>query len=134
MAVLAVLAMGSPPQTAESALAAGFDALNADRYGEAARLFAAVPDRFPRAGPAADAYYWAAFASYRLGTEPGLREGHAQQGYCQQFFHVSFPFVFVRHRFGDVAPEFSAATPGSKALARAFSNACLTLFNCRSGA
>ncbi len=74
LALLAASVLGAPAQTAESALAAGFDALNAERYGEATRLFVTVAERFPRAAAAADAYYWGAFASYRLGTAPGLRE------------------------------------------------------------
>lgn len=74
LALLAPLVLAAPAQTAEDALAAGFDALNADRYAEAAQLFVAVAERFPRATAAADAYYWAAFANYRLGTEAGLRE------------------------------------------------------------
>jgi len=74
LALLVPLVLAAPAQTAEDALALGFDALNADRYGEAAQLFVAVAERFPRAAAAADAYYWGAFARYRLGTEAGLRE------------------------------------------------------------
>lgn len=62
---------------ADSLYRAAREALNRRDYREAAELFAILPDRFPGSGYAADAYYWRAFALYRLGGEARLREALA---------------------------------------------------------
>ncbi len=59
---------------ADSLYRAAREALNRREYRQAAELFAALPARFPHSGYAADAYYWHAFALYRLGGEGRLRE------------------------------------------------------------
>jgi HEAT repeat protein len=59
---------------ADSLYRAAREALNRREFRQAADLFAALPGRFPRSGYAADAYYWQAFALYRLGGEPRLRD------------------------------------------------------------
>ena len=59
---------------ADSLYRAAREALNRRDYAQAASLFAALPDRYPRSGYAADAYYWRAFALYRLGGDTRLRE------------------------------------------------------------
>jgi TolA-binding protein len=58
---------------ADSLYRAAREALNGSRYRIAADLFAQIPGRFPKSGYAPDAYYWQAFALYRLGREPELR-------------------------------------------------------------
>jgi HEAT repeat protein len=71
---------GSPPAAwrqgdpADSLYRAAREALNRRDYERAASLFATLPDRFPGSGYAADAYYWRAFALYRLGGEARLRD------------------------------------------------------------
>ncbi|MEP6688898.1 MAG: hypothetical protein ABJC36_11165, partial [Gemmatimonadales bacterium] len=52
---------------ADSVYRAARAALDRRDYRQAAELFAQVPVRFPRSGYAADAYYWRAFALYRVG-------------------------------------------------------------------
>ncbi len=52
---------------ADSVYRAARAALDRRDFRQAAELFAQVPARFPRSGYAADAYYWRAFALYRLG-------------------------------------------------------------------
>jgi HEAT repeat protein len=69
----------SPPATltadpADSLYREARDALNRRDYLRAARLFAAIPDRYPRSGYAGDALYWQAFSLYRLGEERSLRD------------------------------------------------------------
>jgi HEAT repeat protein len=59
---------------ADSLYRAAREALNRREFRQAADLFAALPGRFPRSGYAGDAYYWQAFALYRVGGEPRLRE------------------------------------------------------------
>jgi HEAT repeat protein len=59
---------------ADSLYRAAREALNRREFRQAADLFASLPGRFPRSGYAADAYYWQAFALYRLGGEPRLRD------------------------------------------------------------
>jgi HEAT repeat protein len=59
---------------ADSLYRAAREALNRREYRAAADLFAELPGRFPRSGYAGDAYYWQAFALYRLGGEPRLRD------------------------------------------------------------
>jgi HEAT repeat protein len=58
---------------ADSVYRAAREALNQRENRTAADLFAQIPTRFPRSGYAADAFYWQAFALYRLGREPELR-------------------------------------------------------------
>jgi hypothetical protein len=71
---LAALAAGSSTsRDAETALGLAFDALNAEHYDEAARLFVQAVEQFPEDPASADAYYWGAFARYRLGTAAELR-------------------------------------------------------------
>ena len=59
---------------ADSLYRAAREALNRREFRAAAELFASLPGRFPRSGYAGDAYYWQAFALYRLGGEPRLRD------------------------------------------------------------
>jgi HEAT repeat protein len=49
--------------------------LNRRDFRAAAALFGQIPDRFPRSGYAPDAFYWQAFALYRLGGDRELRLG-----------------------------------------------------------
>jgi HEAT repeat protein len=49
--------------------------LNRRDYRTAASLFGQIPERFPRSGYAPDAFYWQAFALYRIGGERELRQG-----------------------------------------------------------
>ncbi|HET9040286.1 MAG TPA: HEAT repeat domain-containing protein [Gemmatimonadales bacterium] len=58
---------------ADSVYRAARAALDRRDYRQAAVLFAQVPERFPRSGYAADAYYWRAFSLYRVGGTPQLR-------------------------------------------------------------
>jgi HEAT repeat protein len=58
---------------ADSLYRAAREALDRRDYRGAADLFAQVPSRFPRSGYAADAYYWRAFALYRLGGTAQLK-------------------------------------------------------------
>jgi HEAT repeat protein len=58
---------------ADSLYRAAREALDRRDYRTAADLFAQVPTRFPRSGYAADAYYWRAFALYRLGGTAQLK-------------------------------------------------------------
>ena len=58
---------------ADSIYRAAREALDRRDFRRAADLFAQVPARFPRSGYAADAYYWRAFALYRLGGTAQLR-------------------------------------------------------------
>jgi HEAT repeat protein len=52
---------------ADSLYRAAREALNGGDYARAADLFGQLPTRYPRSGYVADAYYWRAFALYRLG-------------------------------------------------------------------
>jgi HEAT repeat protein len=52
---------------ADSLYRAARAALDRRDYRAAADLFAQLPDRYPRSGYAADAYYWRAFSLYRVG-------------------------------------------------------------------
>ena len=58
---------------ADSLYRAAREALDRRDYRRAAELFGQVPDRFANSGYAADAYYWRAFALYRIGGTPQLR-------------------------------------------------------------
>jgi HEAT repeat protein len=58
---------------ADSLYRAAREALDRRDYRAAADLFAQVPERFPRSGYAADAYYWRAFSLYRVGGTGQLR-------------------------------------------------------------
>jgi HEAT repeat protein len=49
--------------------------LNRRDYRTAANLFGQIPERFPRSGYAPDAFYWQAFALYRIGGDRELRQG-----------------------------------------------------------
>jgi HEAT repeat protein len=59
---------------ADSLYRAARESLDRRDFLKAADLFAQVPTRFPKSGYAADAYYWRAFALYRLG---GTAQLHA---------------------------------------------------------
>jgi hypothetical protein len=59
---------------ADSLYRAARQALDRRDYSRAAELFARVPSRFPRSAYAGDAYYWNAFALYRIG---GTSQLHA---------------------------------------------------------
>jgi HEAT repeat protein len=59
---------------ADSLYRAAREALNGGDWAHAADLFNQLPSRFPRSGYVADAYYWRAFALYRLGGTAQLRE------------------------------------------------------------
>jgi len=58
---------------ADSLYRAARQALNRNQYTRAAELFQAIQKRYPRSTYAADALYWQAFASYRAGSDDGLR-------------------------------------------------------------
>ena len=58
---------------ADSLYRAARAALDRRDYRAAADLFAQLPDRYPRSGYAADAYYWRAFSLYRVGGTTQLR-------------------------------------------------------------
>ena len=58
---------------ADSVYRAAREALNQRENRKAADLFAQIPARFPQSGYAPGAFYWQAFALYRLGREPDLR-------------------------------------------------------------
>ena len=60
---------------ADSLYRAAREALNRRDYGRAADLFDQVTAKYPTSGYAADALYWRAFALYRLGSTPQLKEG-----------------------------------------------------------
>ncbi len=62
---------------ADSLYRAAREALNRRDFLLAAGLFASLPGRFPGSGYAPDAYYWQAFALYRLGGEARLRDALA---------------------------------------------------------
>jgi HEAT repeat protein len=81
---------------ADSVYRAAREALNQREYRKAADLFAQIPGRFPRSGYAPDAFYWQAFALYRLGGEPQLRA--ALEALRRQ-----------RERFADAATKGDAA-------------------------
>ncbi len=59
---------------ADSLYRAAREALNGGDWSRAADLFGQLPTRYPRSGYVADAYYWRAFALYRLGGTSQLRE------------------------------------------------------------
>lgn len=63
-----------PGDPADSLYRAARDALARRDYRRAADLFARIPARYPGSGYAADALYWQAFALYRVGADPQLRE------------------------------------------------------------
>jgi HEAT repeat protein len=50
------------------------EAMNGGDWTRAVDLFGQLPARYPRSGYVADAYYWRAFALYRLGGTAQLRE------------------------------------------------------------
>ena len=67
---------------ADSVYRAAREALNRREVPEGRRALRPDPARFPRSGYAPDALYWQAFALYRLGGEPQLRDraGRARAG------------------------------------------------------
>jgi HEAT repeat protein len=71
---------------ADSLYRAAREALNGRDYRRAADLFAQVPAKYPKSGYAPDAYYWQAFALYRLGGESDLKRGlQALQNQAQRY-------------------------------------------------
>jgi HEAT repeat protein len=58
---------------ADSLYRSARELLNRRDYRAAAGLFGSIPERFPRSGYAQDAFYWQAFALYRVGGERELR-------------------------------------------------------------
>jgi HEAT repeat protein len=72
------LSISAPPawdaqDPADSSYRAARSALNRSNYTQAAYLFRQVYEKHPRSSYAADAYYYEAFALYRLGKTEGLR-------------------------------------------------------------
>jgi HEAT repeat protein len=59
---------------ADSLYTAALDALNKKNYRRAATLFEEVSSRYPKSAYAPDAYYWRAFALYRIGRDEDLRD------------------------------------------------------------
>lgn len=72
-----------PPQSwaqsdpADSLYRLARQTLNRGEYRRAAQLFGDITQRFPNSAYAADARYWRAFALYRIGGTPELREALA---------------------------------------------------------
>jgi HEAT repeat protein len=62
-----------PQDPADSLYRAARERLNWNAYRDAARLFREVYNRYPRSSYAAQAYYYQAFALYRMGTQADLR-------------------------------------------------------------
>jgi HEAT repeat protein len=60
---------------ADSLYRAARESLERREFRRAADLFAQVPAKYPKSGYAPDAYYWQAFALYRLGGEADLKRG-----------------------------------------------------------
>ena len=58
----------------DSLYRAARQALNRNRYADAARLFSDLINRYARSSYTPDAYYWAAFALYRTGEDGNLRQ------------------------------------------------------------
>ena len=58
---------------ADSLYRAARQALNRNQYARAAELFKSVQNRYPRSTYTPDAFYWEAFALYRVGSDEGLR-------------------------------------------------------------
>lgn len=72
------LALASRPgDPADSLYRAARAALTGRDYRRAAELFGLITTRYPRSGYAGDAYYWRAFALYRLGGSESLRQALA---------------------------------------------------------
>jgi HEAT repeat protein len=59
---------------ADSLYRAARESLSKREFRRAADLFAQLPAKFPNSGYTPDAFYWQAFALYRLGGEPELRD------------------------------------------------------------
>src|SRR5262245_41761791 len=71
---------------ADSLYRAARESLNGRDYRRAADLFSQVPAKYPKSGYAPDAYYWQAFALYRLGGESDLKRGlQALQTQAQRY-------------------------------------------------
>ncbi|RPJ53449.1 MAG: hypothetical protein EHM24_32870, partial [Acidobacteria bacterium] len=60
---------------ADSLYRAARESLNRRDFRRAADLFAQLPTKFPNSGYTPDAFYWQAFALYRLGGESDLKRG-----------------------------------------------------------
>jgi HEAT repeat protein len=58
---------------ADSLYRAAREALGRRKFESAAALFGGLPARFPRSAYTPDAYYWQAFALYRVGDDASLR-------------------------------------------------------------
>ncbi|MDF2774432.1 MAG: hypothetical protein K0S86_3932 [Geminicoccaceae bacterium] len=58
---------------ADSLYKSAYQLLNRGEWRRAATQFAAIPQRFPNSGYAADALYWQAFALYRIGGTEDLK-------------------------------------------------------------
>jgi HEAT repeat protein len=71
---------------ADSLYRAAREALNHRDYRTAAALFEQIPSRYPRSGYAADAFYWQAFALYRLGGDRELRVAREALRHQQERF------------------------------------------------
>ena len=63
-----------PDDPADSLYREARELLNRNDHRRAAELFDQIATRYPRSAYAADALYWRAFALYRSGGEPELRE------------------------------------------------------------
>jgi HEAT repeat protein len=64
-------AQGDP---ADSVYRVARDALNRGDYGLAAKMFAAIPQKFPKSAYVANAQYYEAYARYRIGTSEELQQ------------------------------------------------------------
>ena len=64
-----------PGDPADSLYRAAREALDRRDYRRAADLFGEISTKYASSGYAADAFYWRAFALYRLGSTSQLREG-----------------------------------------------------------
>jgi HEAT repeat protein len=60
--------------------------LNQRDFRTAASLFGQIPERYPRSGYAPDAFYWQAFALYRIGGDRELRQGLEALGHQRDRF------------------------------------------------
>ncbi|MEO6876958.1 MAG: outer membrane protein assembly factor BamD, partial [Gemmatimonadaceae bacterium] len=64
-------AQGDP---ADSVYRVAREALNRGDYGLAAKMFAAIPQKFPKSAYAANAQYYEAYARYKIGTTDELQQ------------------------------------------------------------
>ncbi len=63
----------NPQDPADSVYRAARQALNRSDYTRASTLFEQIRSRYPRSGYTPDAFYWEAYAKYRLGGSGNLR-------------------------------------------------------------